>query len=355
MKHAIIVGFGLAGFHYALELQKNNKDFLIISNEGEGASRNAGGVFNPTVLKRFTMSWRGNEFFDQATSTYRYFEKTYKTKVFHKTPINYYFNNLSDHNNWIVASHKSGLDHFLSPQIINIADEGLKAEFGYAKLKNVGKLDINKALEEFIKRLDLKSYSSKVFDYGKLKLLDNKVKYMGVEAKHIIFCEGFQLRKNPWFSYLPLIGSKGEFLHIKTKKLSQKQIIKSGLFVVPIQTDLFWVGSNFDRKDKTSKPTKSGKDWILSKLKRLLDFPFEVVDHKAAIRPTVQDRRPLLGSHPKEKNLYVFNGLGTRGVLTGPLLAKWMYRFVVEKKKLPSEVAIERFETYFSYPKKQDV
>ena len=62
-------------------------------------------------------------------------------------------------------------------------------------------------------------------------------------------------------------------------------------------------GANFDRKDKTSKPTKSGKDWILVKLKSLLDCTFEVVDHKAAIRPTVKDRRPLLGSHPKQKNL----------------------------------------------------
>jgi anaerobic glycerol-3-phosphate dehydrogenase len=33
MKQAIIVGFGLAGFHYALELQKHKKDFIIISNE----------------------------------------------------------------------------------------------------------------------------------------------------------------------------------------------------------------------------------------------------------------------------------------------------------------------------------
>ena len=124
---------------------------------------------------------------------------------------------------------------------------------------------------------------------------------------------------------------------------------------MPIEKDLFWVGANFDRKDKTSKPTKSGKDWILIKLKSLLDCTFEVVDHKAAIRPTVKDRRPLLGSHPKQKNLYIFNGLGSRGVLMGPLLAKWMYKFVVEKKKLYPELAIDRFETYFSNPKNIDV
>jgi hypothetical protein len=47
--------------------------------------------------------------------------------------------------------------------------------------------------------------------------------------------------------------------------------------------------------------------------------------------------------------------MGTRGVLMGPLLAKWMYNFIVEKKKLCPEIAIDRFETYFSNPRKYNV
>ena len=39
--------------------------------------------------------------------------------------------------------------------------------------------------------------------------------------------EGHFLGKNPWFSYLPLTGSKGEFLHIRTDKLSSNEIILS--------------------------------------------------------------------------------------------------------------------------------
>ena len=93
--------------------------FIIISNEGEGSSRSAAGVLNPTVLKRYTMSWRGKEFFDQAIITYSLFEKAYNTSIFNKAPINYYFNRLSDHNNWAVASQKKRLNHFLSQSIIN--------------------------------------------------------------------------------------------------------------------------------------------------------------------------------------------------------------------------------------------
>ena len=77
MKQAIIVGLGLARFHYALELKRNKKDFYIISNNNEGASRNARGVANPTILKRYSMSWRGIEFYDYAISTYQFFENTF--------------------------------------------------------------------------------------------------------------------------------------------------------------------------------------------------------------------------------------------------------------------------------------
>ena len=72
MKYAIIVGFGLAGFHLARQLQKQGKEFVIISDRAKGASRNAGGVLNPTILKRYTIAWNGVAFFDHALPTYRW-------------------------------------------------------------------------------------------------------------------------------------------------------------------------------------------------------------------------------------------------------------------------------------------
>ena len=94
----------------------------------------------------------------------------------------------------------------------------------------------------------------------------------------------------------------------------------------------------------------SAKEWILKKLHERLNCSFEVVHHGAGIRPTVIDRRPLLGVHPLEKRLFIFNGLGTRGLLMGPLLADWLYRFIEENKELPTCVTIDRFQSYFSSP-----
>jgi hypothetical protein len=49
--------------------------------------------------------------------------------------------------------------------------------------------------------------------------------------------------------------------------------------------------------------------------------------------------------------MFIFNGLGTRGVLMAPLLSKWLFESINEGKQIPNEVAINRFESYFSNPK----
>ena len=85
MKHSIIVGFGLAGFNYALHLQKQKKEFLIVDSGVHRASENAAGVCNPTVLKRYTMAWQGHQFLQYAKAHSREFESKINQEVFFRS------------------------------------------------------------------------------------------------------------------------------------------------------------------------------------------------------------------------------------------------------------------------------
>jgi len=67
------------------------------------------------------------------------------------------------------------------------------------------------------------------------------------------------------------------------------------------------------------------------------------VTHTAGIRPTVIDRKPLLGSHHLHRNAAVFNGLGTRGVLIAPYAAPILYNHLTNQNPIPREISIERF------------
>jgi len=79
------------------------------------------------------------------------------------------------------------------------------------------------------------------------------------------------------------------------------------------------------------------------KLKTMISCDFQVVDQVAGIRPTVKDRRPLLGNTKKYNNIYFFNGLGTRGLSMAPLLSTYLLDYIEKGIDLPREVNINRF------------
>ena len=146
---------------------------------------------------------------------------------------------------------------------------------------------------------------------------------------------------------MPLNGSKGELLTIKAPSLKENSIIKSSVFLIPLGKDLYRIGSTYDWKDKTNKPTKDAKSELLRKLKTFVKCDFEVVAHVAGVRPTVTDRRALVGKHPKHPNLYVLNGFGSRGVLIAPYASDLLFRFIENTAQIDPEIDIKRFEHHY--------
>ena len=103
------------------------------------------------------------------------------------------------------------------------------------------------------------------------------------------------------------------------------------------------INTNF-LKDKTKTPTEGGKQELVSKLDSFITVPYTVVDHTAGIRPTVKDRRPLVGKHQKHQNLAVLNGLGTRGVIIAPIASKALYNHLEHDLPIDKELSIDRFD-----------
>jgi glycine/D-amino acid oxidase-like deaminating enzyme len=130
--------------------------------------------------------------------------------------------------------------------------------------------------------------------------------------------------------------------------LNLEVAIKTSIFILPVGNDLYKVGATYNWTDKTNTPTQEGKEELLTELKILIQCDFEVIDHYAGIRPTVKDRKPMLGSHPIHKNLHLLNGLGTRGVMLAPSMAKMLFDHIEHGTDLDAQVNIQRFKTAFS-------
>lgn len=162
----------------------------------------------------------------------------------------------------------------------------------------------------------------------------------------VIDCRGYQSAYSKFWSYLPFGLTKGEVLTIWCKGLNLHAIFNAGFFVCPLGNDRYRVGATFNWEDRDQIPTEKGRKELIEKLSKWLKADFEIIDHKAGVRPTVQDRRPLIGVHPKWGNLWIFNGLGTKGVMLAPQLSKVFIDGFHGKIPIPREMNISRFEKF---------
>ena len=341
----LIVGSGIAGLMLCEQLRTRGKSFAVLSNTSQQASIVASGLYNPVVLKRFNMAWNADLHVPVALSAYKKLEEFFNIKVDDQRPIYRIFNSIEEQNNWFLACDKPKLQQFLVPKILDNNNPNIQASFGYGEVKFTGRVDTKLLLNSYLEYLKSKDlFIEETFDYSAINVT-NVVQYKGINAKNLIFAEGFGMKKNPFFNTLPLEGTKGELLVIHAPDLKSNVILKSSVFIIPIGDEQYLVGSTYAWNDYSNKPTESAKNEILEKLQKVISCSFKVVHHRAGIRPTVTDRRPLVGQHKAHKNLYVLNGLGSRGVLIAPSVAKDLIAFIEDGVPLPKEIDINRFKS----------
>ena len=93
------------------------------------------------------------------------------------------------------------------------------------------------------------------------------------------------------------------------------------------------------------KPTQAAEDDLLNRVKKFVSLPIYVENRLAGIRPAVQDRRPIIGTHPNFPQLSIINGMGSKAVLLAPLLSEILINHIENGLPIPVEVAINRFPT----------
>jgi len=340
----LIVGCGLAGISFSEIALRNNKSILVIDDNSQVSSRVAGGLYNPVILKRFSEVWKAEEQLNLMEDFYNKIELELKIKVNFKLPILRKFFSIEEQNNWFAASDKPLLAPFLSTKLIFNKFSGIDSPYDYGEVLHTGYVDtallLNKYHEYLIENNRL---LREPFDYSKLIISDDYLEYKNYKAKNIIFAEGFGLHANPFFQDLPLDGTKGELFIIKAPELNLDVIVNTSVFILPMGNGFFKVGATYNWKDKTDLPTEEGKKELVERIKEIINCDFEIVSHFGGVRPTVRDRRPIIGTHNKYPSLHILNGLGTRGVMLGPAMAKDLFYYIENKMALDPVIDIERF------------
>ncbi len=338
-KNAIIIGWGLAGAILAWQLFFCKKKFTVYDSGENHSTRAAAGIVNPIVFKRLTKSWKADLLLPNAIEFYKKVEEITKHKLLYQKNIFRVFASVEEENQWSVKQGDNRFSDYLNnTEFKNLSDfEKVTHPFGLGEVNTIGHLDTIKFLE----------ISKTYFEQSKNStFVSNRFEYNSIQNKEIqnyFFCEGTGIKSNPYFNSLPLRPTHGEVLIIKAKNFKIEHILNKNMFIMPLGDNKYKVGATYNWELKTPETTVNARKELIEKLESFTDFEYEIIDQIAGIRPTVKDRRPLIGSHPEISNLHVFNGLGTKGVMLGPYFANQLIQTVFYDGEIDKEVDVKRF------------
>jgi len=339
----LIVGQGIAGSVLAVELLKTGDTVCVYNLSAQNTSSMvAAGLYNPITGRKMVKTWIADEIFPLISPFYNELEKTLNGKFHYELPIYRPFVNIEEQNDWNGSPEDDDYKDFIgkcylkSRGIENIVDP-----YGGLELKMSGYVDIPKLLHssrEFIKSKGL--YVDKLFDINKLVVQNDSIRYEGIHAENIIFCEGSRAEENPLFDFLKFRPVKGEIMDIQTEDFPS-MIVNRGVFMLP-RNGYIRVGATYENKDLTLENTDKGINVLKDKLIKIFSGSYRIIRKDVGIRPATFDRRPYIGHLAKNEHINIFNGFGTKGVSLVPFFTKLFVQKLRKGDNLPEAVRLDR-------------
>jgi glycine/D-amino acid oxidase-like deaminating enzyme len=304
-------------------------------------------VLNPVTGKRLARTWRVDALLPFAREAYRSLDAELGLDCFHEFSIRRYCLDPRDVENHTRRRDDPAYGAFLGPLEAPGSGPGaLRDSHGSFLIHGAGYIDLPPLLAAM--RTDLGedgAFEDAVFDHRGLEPEDGGWRYRGDPVRAVVCCEGASIVDNPWFDGLPFRPVKGEIITVRAPGLD----LSGGLYhhrkwILPLGGGRFRIGSTYERGNRPPEPSSAARTELLEGFQACLRVPVaaEVVDHRAGLRPCTRDTRPYLGAHPGRAGLYVFNGLGSKGALLAPWLARHLADHLLEGSPVDPEIDCAR-------------
>ena len=340
----LIVGQGLAGTLLAHRLEEEAVDYKIIDSGINESSRVAAGIINPIVFRRVTKSWLVDECMPEAVAMYRNLEQQLNTRFLYERTIRRAFSSEQEVELWKKKSTDAGFTAYIQhPDKSSCPPNYINAPFGNGMVTSVYYVDTKifiDANRAYFQRCEKLIEG----DFNDQSITSSGCEINGEHFDRIIFCQGYKGKENPYFESLPLNATKGQILDLEIEGVTNnREILNRKCFILPMENGSYKAGATYEWHSPNTQITEAAKQELSEKIAGLIHVPYKIVGQEAGVRPTTIDRRPLMGRHPKMNNLYIFNGLGTKGYLLAPLLSGQMAAFILHNSDLDIETDITRF------------
>ncbi len=337
----LIIGQGLSGTILAQRLIEEGKDFLILDKpQLSKSSKIAAGLVNPVVLKRLKLIQDADKYLDAAQEYYdKYNAPIQDHKVAHS------IHDVEELNHWMSLCGDDRYKRHLSDEIIPNTNEHIIAPLGLGIVKSSYWLNTTQYLSEFRAQhsdliIDDKFQVENWKPEQKTLLLDDQTE---VKYNKIIDCSGYfhcltEQAKKKIFN-----PARGEILIIESTDLDDKFVYHSSIFTLPIGNNRYKVCSTYAWDVIEDVYTPEGRKELEEKFSKLFKGSYKVIDQMGAVRPAIDDRKPILGTVDAENAVYSFNGMGSRAVLMAPALSLDIIKHIESTEALAKDIDIQRF------------
>ena len=337
-KKILIVGGGVAGLCLAIELERKGHEVNIIDDDQNVSSTVAAGLVNPFSFRRTLLSWKANPFFWESEQFYLTLQQSITEQFYHKIFIRRLFANQEEATLWQSRLSEAEYDSFMLPLT---GEDMAFSSFGSGRVKGFW-IDVKVFIPQVKAYFNEKGLVKKaLFDFSLFN--PSTLKYSNEKYDSVVFVTGFRNHENPLFINAPINATKGQLLTANWNNPETKTSLHRKAFALPLGEKLFKIGSTYEWNNTNIEITPEAQSQILRNFQSISNDPVEVIHQESGIRPTTPDRRPIVGRHQTYHDVYIFNGLGTKGYMLAPSLANHLAEAITNNSPLSEELSPDRF------------
>lgn len=316
----LIVGQGLAGTMLGWELERAGMTFAVAdAGHATAASRVAAGIINPITGQRIVKGWRVDTLLPLARETYRAIENELRVPLWREMRVRRLYLNEGERR---VMAEKQACGELADYAGANDGD-GFWIE-GAARVDVAGL--IAKTRERWL-------------EAG--RLFEERIDFTKALEDHdmVIDCTG--AGGGP-FGFAPWQFSKGECLTLAIEGLARDVVVNRGHWMFPTGAGLAKVGATHVPARRDMVLTIEARAELESSAATMSCQPFNVTGQDAGVRVYLPDKKPAAGRHPENPRWGVLNGLGAKGALFAPALARQWITHLADGVPFDGEVDVAR-------------
>ncbi len=318
----LIVGQGLAGTLLAWQFERAGIPFKIAdAGHASATSAAAAGMINPITGRRLVKGWQIETLLPIARAAYTAIETVLGVPLWREMRVRRIF---ADAREREIFSGKFARGE-LAPFVSDYDEQG--CWIGGAAQVDVGRL--------------LAASRARWLVAGRLgeRAVDLGAEFPPCDL--VVDCTGLAAARSEAFRFVPWEFSKGELLAVAVAGLAPEVILNRRQWALPVAAGAAWIGATHEPGVTDPRVTAAARRTLTAAAVELFgaDREFMVTDQRAGIRVVLPDKRPVAGRHPGNFHLGLINGLGAKGVLWAPWLARQWVNHLTEG--VPFDPAID--------------